>query len=205
MRTLIRYLISEKMSSSGFGCPMCGKEFVKKSNLSDHIRRVHYGVKRVQTRKVSFQCELCRKELSSKRSYTEHLNTHWGSRPFACDECQYSANSEMNLRRHKQRKHVHPDQWNFCSFPNFLSSKYFLLFSVFKRIFFPIMGRGILKFWNAIVYLWIRFIWFRHPFISKRSDLKPKYDQAKDIMRYYFFGTGFIISHTKICRRWEIF
>lgn len=41
--------------------------------------------------KTKWPCEICLKYLSSKRSYDEHMNIHNESRPFSCNQCEYSA------------------------------------------------------------------------------------------------------------------
>ncbi|KAH7728666.1 zinc finger protein [Aphelenchoides avenae] len=58
-------------------------------------------------------CRLCKKYLSSKRSYEEHMNIHNRRRPFACDECEYAAASQMTLRRHKLRNHTPRQEWGY--------------------------------------------------------------------------------------------
>jgi len=63
--------------------------------------------------KTKWQCKECNKSLSSKRSYSEHLNVHNSLRPFACSDCGYAAASQMTLRRHKLRNHVHPQDWSY--------------------------------------------------------------------------------------------
>ena len=58
-------------------------------------------------------CRQCLKSLSSKRSYDEHMNIHNKTRPFACDECDYAAASQMTLRRHKLRNHIPRSDWGY--------------------------------------------------------------------------------------------
>ncbi|CAD6186894.1 unnamed protein product [Caenorhabditis auriculariae] len=64
-------------------------------------------------KKISWHCSVCRKELSSKRSYTEHMNIHKGTRPFACENCDYAAASQMTLHRHKLRNHTPRSEWGY--------------------------------------------------------------------------------------------
>lgn len=75
-------------------CEVCGKKFMKKSNLIDHLR-LHANMK-------PFQCEHCDKSFVQSGNLQAHLRTHTQERPFVCSYlgCSKTYNQSSALRIH---------------------------------------------------------------------------------------------------------
>ena len=78
--------------SSSLDCPICGKQFRHRTNLSTHMI-VHSGVK-------PHQCHICLRRFTQKVNLQRHMHIHDGSRPFTCRMCQKSFTQKANLQRH---------------------------------------------------------------------------------------------------------
>lgn len=95
-------------------CQVCGKKFVGKSNLVDHLR-YHANVK-------LFKCHYCGKQFVQSGTLKCHLRTHTQEKPYKCTYCtktftQASARN-VHIKTHtNERNHV----CEFC-FKGFITS-----------------------------------------------------------------------------------
>ncbi|XP_068083023.1 zinc finger protein OZF-like isoform X2 [Anabrus simplex] len=99
--TLSMSLLSEVQSHSDVSknqCSTCGKSFIKKFLLDQHIRS-HTGER-------PYLCEECGRKFSYKPALKRHLLTHTDNRPtdkrpFKCSECGRSFLQRSHLFEHK--------------------------------------------------------------------------------------------------------
>ncbi|XP_028162864.1 zinc finger protein 3-like [Ostrinia furnacalis] len=82
-------------------CSQCGANFVNRSKLQAHIKRIHLGVKYNK----NIVCEVCGKKCTSNASLKYHQRTHTGERPFACSHCGKRF-ADNNQRRIHVRTHT---------------------------------------------------------------------------------------------------
>ena len=92
---------SDKKKDDGLICPDCFKFFLKKSNLKEHIERVHKGVR--------FKCAQCSKLYATKVSLLLHIREkHTSSSEaerFICNACPESFTTIWNRNDHIRRQH----------------------------------------------------------------------------------------------------
>lgn len=103
-------------------CQVCGKRFVGKSNLVDHLR-FHANVKpykctlchksfvqsgslqchmRIHTNEKPYSCPICQRSFSQTSSLKIHIRTHTHERKYACDICDKRFMSKSDLSKHKR-------------------------------------------------------------------------------------------------------
>lgn len=93
-KTTIKPKSDEQNELRRHSCEVCGKKFMKKSNLIDHLR-LHANMK-------PFQCEHCDKSFVQSGNFKAHMRTHTQERPFACSYlgCGKTYNQSSALRIH---------------------------------------------------------------------------------------------------------
>lgn len=107
-------------------CQVCGKRFVGKSNLVDHLR-FHANVKpfkcsyceksfvqlgslrchmRIHTNEKPYSCEICQRSFSQTSSLKIHIRTHTRERKYACELCDKRFMSNSDVSKHRR---IHDD------------------------------------------------------------------------------------------------
>ncbi|XP_055298493.1 zinc finger protein 594-like [Sitodiplosis mosellana] len=113
-------------SKEQFICEICKKEFSKRSNLQDHIRRRRHGPNAnkfkcsicgqlcINERKLQthigeihlnlkkFRCNACEKSFKYKSHLIQHERVHKGKIPFKCSYCDERFTSHSNKFQHEQ-------------------------------------------------------------------------------------------------------
>eukprot|EP00095_Tigriopus_kingsejongensis_P006375 snap_masked-scaffold42_size484952-processed-gene-3.20 protein:Tk06375 transcript:snap_masked-scaffold42_size484952-processed-gene-3.20-mRNA-1 annotation:"zinc finger x-chromosomal protein" len=79
-----------------FPCEYCGQRFARGGALNDHITSKH---------KKNHTCEECGKAFNAPNRLREHMLTHTGAKPFACDLCDHRCARSNALKRHKELVH----------------------------------------------------------------------------------------------------
>ena len=82
-------------------CGRCGKNFIKKAELNEHLGEVHGDVK---ARKM--KCNVCDKWVSTPEKMVGHQNMHMNIKPFNCHFCDKSYRTKGNLQAHRTQNHA---------------------------------------------------------------------------------------------------
>ena len=88
-------------------CPVCGKAFRRRRNLTAHERR--YNGEEV------FQCGVCERAFHGRTNLLAHQRTHPGVKPYQCQECGKAFKNADNLKVHEQtHTGERPFRCDFC-------------------------------------------------------------------------------------------
>ena len=82
------------------GCPFeeCSSRFTNRSNISDHIKRMHH--------KETFKCLECDYVAKTQRVLRVHIGLHHGVKYFACEFCDYTGGYQYVISRHIWTNHA---------------------------------------------------------------------------------------------------
>ncbi|XP_045452094.1 zinc finger protein 431-like isoform X2 [Melitaea cinxia] len=95
---LSRHVKRKHSEDKKFICPICGRGFAFKGELSSHNKKVHD--KHLKPKK-QFKCSFCNKTYMCNKSVTVHeRSAHTGLRPAACTQCDSSFYHEDYLKEH---------------------------------------------------------------------------------------------------------
>ncbi|OAF66214.1 hypothetical protein A3Q56_06049 [Intoshia linei] len=86
-----------------FNCTFCGKKFITRSRLTEHIRS-HTGEK-------PFKCTECSWAFASASNLKQHIKCHKGFKPYKCQHCHLSFSTRGNLKQHM---HCHTGEKPFA-------------------------------------------------------------------------------------------
>lgn len=91
-------------------CGTCGRGFLRKGILKDHINAVHSKVR-------LFQCSLCPKSFASRNVFQSHQMTHTKVKPYQCRHCEkrYYKTSDRTMHENQVHLGIRPFQCNFCT------------------------------------------------------------------------------------------
>lgn len=96
-----------------FTCEICGKSFVKKAQLHDHIATNHKDSSE-RIAKIAKQCPICHEWLLSKSSIYYHKKLH-EDLPVICEHCQKELPNRRSYLHHIKKYHtVHKFKCSFC-------------------------------------------------------------------------------------------
>lgn len=110
-----------------FHCKICSKSFDKKINLSQHFSQHHQAkktcttcvkefasstsyrrhMKAVHEQIRNFHCPHpnCGKSFNAKAVLENHVNSHTGEKPFACNLCPFRSGDRSTVGKHKKKMH----------------------------------------------------------------------------------------------------
>ncbi|XP_044727330.1 zinc finger protein OZF-like isoform X1 [Chrysoperla carnea] len=94
-------------------CDVCSKTFLHQKNLERHVKVLHEK----QIRARNYLCNICGHASLSAPFLRKHLRTHSTERPYACEHCDKTYRSELNLKEHVSKVHLNQRrfQCTFCS------------------------------------------------------------------------------------------
>ncbi|XP_038574569.1 zinc finger protein 135-like isoform X1 [Micropterus salmoides] len=79
-------------------CYVCGKTFLRKNTLTDHMRR--------HPVKIIYSCSVCEKTFISESSLSSHERSHAVEKPFCCPYCGRRYSKEKCLMSHLEEKYL---------------------------------------------------------------------------------------------------
>ena len=79
-------------------CKECGQIFKHSSEMKNHIKAIHRGVK--------YKCDICGHALRSKMAIKGHISSVHDKITFKCDLCEKTFRNKWGLKRHKISIHV---------------------------------------------------------------------------------------------------
>ncbi len=90
-------------------CDQCGKSFGKKSTLYSHVRAVHKNIR-------PHKCDQCDVVCTTRTGLKMHMMTHTGEKPFSCVVCDKSFTRKFDCKKHQKTVHgkdAEPLEGNF--------------------------------------------------------------------------------------------
>lgn len=102
-----------KANDKRYTCDQCDKSFAIPSDLQKHKKFIHCAIR---SHVNLFTCKECGKGFKGRNGLQQHLITHTGARPHACDECEMSFGQTSTLANHKKfvHKKIRPFECEIC-------------------------------------------------------------------------------------------
>nr|XP_019561210.2 zinc finger protein 14-like [Aedes albopictus] len=90
-------------------CDICGRGFLRKGILKDHMNTVHSKAR-------LFQCTLCSKSFTSRNVFQSHQMTHTKEKPYQCRHCEkrYYKTSDRTMHENQVHLGIRPFKCGFC-------------------------------------------------------------------------------------------
>ncbi|XP_034241323.1 uncharacterized protein LOC117645329 isoform X2 [Thrips palmi] len=79
-------------------CNKCGKAYIKKGALHEHVKLVHKGLR-------AHKCDECPMSFGVKQTLIVHKRLHTNSLPYECRICSKQTRTKSNLNRHYTQEH----------------------------------------------------------------------------------------------------
>lgn len=81
-------------------CEICGKLFMKKYKLEQHLQRVHDQNKRM------YNCDYCTHTTNNKKNMMRHMSIHLeDKKECVCEQCGKAFHNLVNLKDHMSYNH----------------------------------------------------------------------------------------------------
>lgn len=93
-------------SDKPFPCPHCNADFIRQSNLSVHMMKVHGEAVEIRTH----QCAYCDKRFRYPNKKRLHEMTHTGEKPNICQICSLGFFKKSRLKCHLTKVHGIPEE-----------------------------------------------------------------------------------------------
>ena len=99
-------------------CTKCGFKTASSSNLGQHIKAVHEGVK-------NNKCDQCDYATFYKRNLKEHVEARHGEKrdnaeDIQCQLCEFTTSTKRSLQRHNKSTHAPKDkECNMCGYKTY--------------------------------------------------------------------------------------
>ncbi len=77
----------------------CNRAFKTETYLLEHMKRHRGEVEK------PYACTLCEKKFPKKQHLEVHVKIHTGERPYKCAQCNYTAVTNGNLKKHERTVH----------------------------------------------------------------------------------------------------
>lgn len=112
-------------------CHVCGKSFVRKGDLTKHLK-IHSDLR-------PFVCDICQKSFARSDKLKQHINSHQGLKPHVCTVCNKAFTQKVHLKGHL-RIHVSANSYS--------KSIVFTYFNINTLIFFLYIS--LIDWWKTI-------------------------------------------------------
>ena len=108
---LKKHVTTNHVNLSPFGCDICEFTAATEVNLERHKESLHRNQSTKSKNKATgheYSCSECNFKSMNENMLKEHVSSeHVIINPFACDVCDFSTTSGINLNWHKQAMHSH--------------------------------------------------------------------------------------------------
>ena len=95
---LRRHILQHRSDLPPSSCPLCGKKYLRRSDMLVHVRVAHEGLRKY--------CDLCEFSAGYRSEVNRHRRTqHLGER-FPCSLCGKEFVSAQNLAQHRDNTHI---------------------------------------------------------------------------------------------------
>ncbi|XP_063371874.1 GDNF-inducible zinc finger protein 1-like [Cydia amplana] len=91
----------EHLKESKFVCPLCDRRFLNGFRLRYHVKYYHEKAPKPK----NHMCSYCGKGFNTRRILDNHVRTHTGERPFACEHCTAAFAQATALKTHVRSAH----------------------------------------------------------------------------------------------------